>query len=90
MPSIAPCQLPALVNSIGLACDIVGVIILFRFGLPPFVDRTGVTRTQFWGVVDEGAHANDLSKAKRYDRISYVGLVFLVVGFAIQIAGNWI
>ena len=31
----------AVVNSIGLLLDIVGVVLLFRFGLPPDVTRTG-------------------------------------------------
>ncbi|MCY4597702.1 MAG: hypothetical protein OXC19_23240 [Bryobacterales bacterium] len=78
------CLSAAWVNSIGLGLDIVGVVLLFRFGLPPNVDRTGAT---YWtGAPDQ----EEVRKGRRYDRISWVALALLVLGFALQIASNWI
>ncbi len=73
----------AVVNSIGLLLDIVGVVLLFRFGLPPGVTRTGAGYLT-WGV-DEG----EVRKSKLYDRMSWVALALLILGFGLQIASNW-
>ena len=65
---------PALVNSIGLLLDIIGVILLFCYGLPPDVDRHG---RQFltWGK-DEG----QARKGKRSGRTSRLTLDLLILG----------
>ena len=74
----------AVVNSAGLLLDIIGVILLFCYGLPPDVDREG-KQILTWGKDEEEA-----CKGKRYDRISWVALVLLVIGFTLQIISNWI
>ena len=73
----------AVVNSIGLLLDIVGVVLMFRFGLPPDVTRTGAGYLT-WGV-DEG----EVRKSKLYDRMSWVALALLILGYGLQIASNW-
>ena len=74
----------ALVNSAGLLFDIIGVMLLFRFGLPPDVRRTGVNYLT-WGV-DE----REVRKAKLYDMMSWVAFGLLIFGFTLQIISNWI
>ena len=65
---------PALVNSIGLLLDIIGVILLFCYGLPPDVDRRG---RQFltWEKDEEQAR-----KGKRFDRTSRLTPGLLIWG----------
>ena len=82
--------MPEIVNSIGLFLDIVGVFLLFKFGLPAEVKRDGSSGVQYWGIVDEKAQESEQAKAKRYDRISHVALSLIVFGFALQIISNWV
>ena len=77
------CPTPELVNTLGLSLDIVGVILLFRFGLPPNVRRSGAIHVTF--DVDE----DEVRKAKHYDRISWSALIFIVLGFLLQIVSTW-
>lgn len=66
----------------GLALDIVGVIIIFFFGLAPAISKSGGVYLTF-GVDNE-----EVRKAKRYDRISKVALVIVIIGFALQAVGE--
>ena len=72
-----------LINSIGLFLDIVGVILLFTFGLPPQVSRGG------FKTLAIGRDENQAKKWKRYKFISWIALGFLVVGFSLQIVSNF-
>ena len=74
-----------IVNSVGLGLDIVGVVLLFRFGLPPDVNRHG-----HGFLMIEGENEEEIKKAKIYTWISYVALACLIVGFALQILSNWV
>lgn len=56
-------------NSLGLFLDILGVILLFRFGLPQDVRRGGESFSR-----TEGVDQREAAKAKRYDRMSYGAL----------------
>lgn len=65
----------------GLALDIVGVCLLFWFGynsrLPPSLD----------GAATE--HANEDPRViRRVKLLAHVGLIAIVVGFLLQIAGS--
>ena len=72
-----------LVNSFGLLFDIVGVVLLFRYGLPPAgVSRTGANYLT-WGY-DE----NEREKGRVFVFRSKVALAFLIAGFAMQIVSN--
>lgn len=78
-------SLAGVISSCGLILDIIGVILLFRYGLPPEgVSRTGAILIA-WGNNPEGRE-----KGKRYDRLSYVALGCLVVGFLVQIVSNFL
>ncbi len=66
-------------NSIGLCLDIVGALMLFKFGLPEDVRRDG---TYFIAI--ETQDAAEVSKAKRYDFLAKVSLGFILFGFILQ------
>ncbi|MBU3259301.1 hypothetical protein KPG71_04660 [Roseovarius sp. PS-C2] len=77
------------VNTIGLVLDIAGVILLFFFGLPPEVRRGGKSF-----IILEGSDTPDskkeASKAKWFDRTSWLALGLLVLGFGLQIWSNYL
>ena len=74
---------PAYLNIGGLFLDIIGVIMLFRFGLPADIRRGG-TRLFDMGNPD----LEEKAKAERYDRWALVGLTILIAGFLAQGAGS--
>jgi hypothetical protein len=65
----------ALVNSVGLVFDIVGVLLLFRYGLPEELSRSGHEHL-VTGQIDEGEKA----KAAMYVRWSRVALFYSSLG----------
>lgn len=74
---------PELVSSIGLALDIVGVVIVFLFGLPEEMPGpAGPT----WG----GTPPETVKKRKLYSSLSWAGMILIVFGFALQILGEWL
>ena len=77
------CLSSEIVNTVGLALDIVGVVLLFRFGLPPDVRRGGANFFT-WGIDNDEART-----ASRYDKISWSALGLIVFGFALQIVSTW-
>lgn len=77
------------VNSVGLFLDIVGVILLFRYGLPPEgVSRTGGTILH-WGT-DKETREKAREKRRHYEFLSWSALGFLVTGFILQIVSNFL
>ncbi|MFY0618705.1 hypothetical protein [Shimia sp.] len=65
------------VMTLGLVLDILGVLGLFRYGLP----SDAYLEERYVGGDDE---KENLLKAK-----SRIALVLIIVGFALQIAGNY-
>ena len=81
----------ATVNSVGLALDILGVIFLFRYGLPPDVHLGRAGTNVLYGGGDTPAEIEEKTKRyKRYKRNSWVALGLLVLGFTLQIISNWL
>ncbi len=78
-------NLPQLVNSLGLVFDIVGVILVWRFGLPDPIDRTGAV-----GIAQMKVDTEQIKKGARYDCWGRIGLVLIILGFVLQIMGNWL
>lgn len=74
---------PSLLNEVGLLFDIVGVVLLWRFGLPPSVDRMG-----YKYIVTSDRNEAEIASAKRYDLLSHIGLGLIVVGFLLQLLSN--
>ena len=77
-------KLSAIISSIGLLLDVAGAVIIYRFGLPENIDRSG-TKYIVGVEVDEA----EIAMAKFYDRMSFVGISLLVIGFSLQALGNW-
>jgi hypothetical protein len=84
-----------LLNSIGLALSMVGVLIIFRFGPPQPTHECGVgiglednTRLEDGRTVAEHDREVEITKA-RYSRMSKAGLALVFVGFAFQLWATW-
>ena len=74
---------PDIINSVGLALDIVGVGLLYWFGLPSEVRPPNTHEVwEFESVVGEEQRWN------RYVRWSRTGLAALAIGFLLQIVSN--
>ena len=73
------------INSIGLIFDIIGVVLLFKYGLPSEISSTGST-----GLSIEGTDENEVNKWKTYSLWSKIGLSFILIGFAFQLFSNYI
>ena len=74
---------PELVSTVGLAFDIVGVVIVFLHGLPKEMPGpAGPT----WG----GTPPETVKKRKLYSTLSRAGMILIVFGFALQILGEWL
>ncbi len=76
-----------IVSSVGLILDIVGVILLFKYGLPADVREKGGTIIIFGG----GKRDEEAKREHRYyRRMSRIGLGCLMVGFSLQLASNFL
>ena len=74
-----------IVNSVGLALDIIGVILIWRFGLPASLSRDGHDY-----LILESTNEPEKRKALTYDHLSQFGLALVVAGFVFQLASNFI
>ncbi|MDO9069073.1 MAG: hypothetical protein Q7W05_11530 [Deltaproteobacteria bacterium] len=77
--------MPKLVNSIGLICDAVGVLLIWKYGLPEAISRTGAVH-----LILEQTDDAEIVKAKKFDRWARVGIALLVLGFILQLVSNFI
>ena len=75
----------AVPSTIGLTLDIIGVVMLFRHGLLENVSRKGHSR-----ILLEATVQHEIDKARECDRLARMALALIVIGFTIQILGNWI
>lgn len=73
----------ACINDIGLLLDIIGAILLFKFGLPASIDRNGHTH-----FVVKGINEEEVKRGKLYDKWAKVGLSLLILGFTFQLLSN--
>jgi hypothetical protein len=69
------------INTIGLAFDIAGAILIWRYGLPRFELRKD--SVNYINLVSQ-------SQEKEYDRWAKLGIVFLIIGFSLQLLSNWV
>ena len=79
-----------LVNTIGLAFDIVGVLVVFWFGLAADVPRDAPMGFLIVNEPDETEERAARVKWRRYRCLSYLGLLLLVLGFILQIVSNYL
>ncbi len=73
----------ACINDIGLLLDIIGAVLLFKFGLPASIDRQGHIH-----IITEQVDEEEIKKGKLYDIWGKFGLGLLILGFVLQLASN--
>lgn len=73
----------ACINDIGLLLDIIGAILLFKFGLPASISREGHIH-----LITEQVDEEEKKKGKLYDKWGKIGLGLLVIGFIFQLISN--
>jgi hypothetical protein len=69
----------------GLIADIIGVVMLFKYGLPE-IERTGGAQKIITSEVDKSA----IDREAKYDRNGKIGLLLIVFGFALQFVSSLI
>jgi hypothetical protein len=69
----------------GLIADIIGVVMLFKYGLPE-IERTGGAQKIITSKVDKSA----ISREAKYDRNGKIGLFLIVFGFVLQFVSSLI
>jgi hypothetical protein len=74
----------AALNIIGLVLNLVGVIILFRYGMPFHVPTGGAVHL-ITGQVDAAEKALESG----YEIFGYIGMIAIVVGTGMQIVGAY-
>lgn len=72
------------INSLGLLIDIAGALLLWKFGLPEDVNREGLS---FLAI--EETDEQERVKARKYDSYSRLALLFLIIGFILQLVSNF-
>jgi hypothetical protein len=70
-------------SPIGLILDIIGAILIYRFGLPDEVSRSGTTV-----IIIEHEDENEKLKALKYDKYSRIGFWLLIMGFMFQLISS--
>lgn len=80
---------PKIVNSMGLILDIAGAVLLWKYGLPESVSRTG-RRYLTIRPEDPTEMEKEIAKVKKYDTWSQFGLFLLVLGFIGQLISNFL
>lgn len=68
------------INLLGLFFNLVGTVMIWRFGLPPSVDRHGRTY-----LITHEVDLSEIGRAKRMDLCSKIGMGSIVLGFALQL-----
>lgn len=87
--ALCPLLDPTVLNSVGLAFDIVGAILLYRFGLPSRASMGGaMTQAVAEQLPDEPLGRASARLLKHAKIGSSLGVGFLVFGFALQIVSN--
>lgn len=69
---------------VGLGLDIIGVILLYRYGLPSRYPEKGMSIR--WPSGED--EASKKRERQRFRRLSDMGLALLVIGFVLQIVGT--
>jgi hypothetical protein len=70
-------------NLIGLALTLVGVLILFRWGMPFHVPTGGANF-----IITEQSDPKEIALERIYTIIGYVGLVALIAGTVLQMVAT--
>jgi hypothetical protein len=73
------------INCIGLVLDIIGVVVLFKYGLPADVSPGGII-----GLALEQTDKKEAERFIQYQWRSRLGLTAILAGFAIQLISNFV
>lgn len=65
--------------------DILGAMILWKYGLPEAINRDGLDV-----ITVSQVNEAEVAKAKNYDWCSKLGLALLIAGFIFQLFSNFI
>ncbi len=76
---------PSIINIFGLLFDILGGILLFRYGLPEDVRRNGESY-----LLLESMDENEMYKAKKYNFYGKIGIASIFLGFVLQLMSNFL
>lgn len=68
------------VNFWSALSGLIGAILIFFFGLPPKIDPEGHRH-----LILEGGDKKEKKKAKIYKKVSYCGVLLLIVSFLLQV-----
>jgi hypothetical protein len=74
-----------LINSIGLLFGLIGSALIWMFGLPASIDRTGAVHIVTGRIANE-----EVALAKKYDFRSGIGFLLLVLSFLFQLISNFL
>ena len=75
-------------NSVGLALDIVGVVLLYKFGLPSKAEHPDEPVHFVLAGPSPDERLPREKKWNRYSFWSHCGLILLIVGFVLQLVSN--
>ena len=73
------------VNSLGLILDVLGAILLLKFGIPPKIDP----QAHIYFIAEQVDEV-EIAMGKRYCFWSNVAVVLLIAGFTLQLVSNYI
>ena len=76
-------MISAYLNDTGLVVDIIGAVLLFKFGLPDSINRKGHIY-----LITEQNNPEEERKCQQYDRFGKLGLIFIIIGFLLQVISN--
>jgi hypothetical protein len=68
----------------GLLCDIAGALVVWKYGLPESISRTGAVHLEL-----EQRDEAEKAVAKKYDSRAHFGIGLLMGGFVLQLISNF-
>ena len=77
--------LPRQLNISGLSLSLIGVLLLFFFGMPYRVRSGGQSY-----IVTEQTNAEEKVKDALFRKLGFAGLVLIALGTFLQIVGTWV
>lgn len=75
----------SIINSAGLVLDIIGALLLIKFGIPNKIDPSGA----IYRTVSQIDNA-EIQRAETYQRWSNIAIKLIILGFVLQLVSNFI
>lgn len=69
-----------LLSPLGLIFDIIGAFLIFKYGLPEEISRSGSSY-----MVNDDHSPDEKTLAAKYDKLSKIGFSLLIAGFILQL-----